>query len=109
MVPKGLAAVVLATIPFQQQIVGGETIKNITYGVVLISIVMTSLLVLLVEKTKVSDFYGWILSPRFPRLKPRIVSRPKDIAGDTESITPSGTKLFKENSDIGEKLPDKDD
>lgn len=105
MVPKGLAAVVLATIPLQQQVVGGETIKNITYGVILISIVMTSLLVLLIEKTKVSDLYGWILSPRFPRLRPKIVARPKDIAGDTDYIVPSGTKLFKGTGDTSEKPP----
>lgn len=105
MVPKGLAAVVLATIPLQQQIVGGETIRNITYGVIFISIVMTSLLILLIEKTKVSDLYGWILSPRFPRLRPRIVARPKDIAGDTDYIVPSGTKLFKGTGDTSEKPP----
>ena len=105
MVPKGLAAVVLATIPLQQQVVGGETIKNITYGVILISIVMTSLLILLIEKTRVSDLYGWILSPRFPRLRPKIVARPKDIAGDTDYIVPSGTKLFKGTGDTSEKPP----
>ncbi|TET67480.1 MAG: hypothetical protein E3J40_03200, partial [Dehalococcoidia bacterium] len=44
MVPKGLAAAVLASIPFQQGVIGGELIKNVTYGVVLLSIVMTSLL-----------------------------------------------------------------
>ncbi|MFC1915347.1 cation:proton antiporter [Chloroflexota bacterium] len=63
MVPKGLAAVVLASIPFQQGIIGGELIKNVTYGVVLSSIVMTSLFLLLLEKTKLSDGYGWIFSP----------------------------------------------
>ena len=52
MVPKGLAAVVLATIPLQQGVIGGEIIKNITYGVVLFSIVITSFLVLLLEKTR---------------------------------------------------------
>jgi len=45
MVPKGLAAAVLASIPFQQGITGGELIKNVTYGVVLLSIVLTSFLI----------------------------------------------------------------
>lgn len=63
MVPKGLAAAVLASIPFQQGIIGGELIKSVTYGVVLLSIVMTSVLVLLLEKTKLSNAYCWILSP----------------------------------------------
>lgn len=63
MVPKGLAAAVLASIPLQQGVVGGELIKSVTYGVVLSSIVMTSLLLLLIEKTKLSGVYSWIFSP----------------------------------------------
>jgi len=66
MVPKGLAAAVLASIPFQQGIAGGELIKSVTYGVVLMSIVMTSLLLLLLEKTGLSHVYGWIFSPHAP-------------------------------------------
>ena len=62
MVPKGLAAVVLASIPFQQGVIGGELIKSVTYGVVLLSIVMTSLLLLLLEKTSLSALYVWFFS-----------------------------------------------
>jgi len=68
MVPKGLAAVVLASIPLQQGVIGGELIKNITYGVVLLSIVMTAFFVLLIDKTKLADLFGWILSPTMPKL-----------------------------------------
>ena len=63
MVPKGLAVVVLASIPFQQGVIGGELIKNVTYGVVLLSIIMTSILLLFLEKTKLSEIYCWILAP----------------------------------------------
>ncbi|OGO01987.1 MAG: hypothetical protein A2Y90_01135 [Chloroflexi bacterium RBG_13_52_12] len=63
MVPKGLAAVVLASIPFQQGVPGGETIKNVTYGIVLFSIVLTSILVLLLEKTKLPNLYAKVLAP----------------------------------------------
>ena len=62
MVPKGLAAAVLASIPFQQGVIGGELIKGVTYGVVLSSIVMTSLLLLLLEKTSLSALYVWFFS-----------------------------------------------
>ena len=47
MVPKGLAAAVLATIPEQEGIPGGEVIKNIIYSVIFISIIFTSVLILL--------------------------------------------------------------
>jgi potassium/hydrogen antiporter len=49
-VPKGLAAAVLATIPLQRGIVGGEFIMNLTFSIVLFSIVFTSVLVPLVGR-----------------------------------------------------------
>lgn len=94
MIPRGLAAVVLATIPLQQAVVGGELIQNITYGVVLFSIVATSFLVLLIEKTRFFRFCSWLLSPGFPRLRPKIVPHPKDIAGETDNFVANGAKLF---------------
>ena len=57
MVPKGLAAAVLASIPLQQGIIGGELIQNVTYAVVLFSIVLTAVLIFLLGKTKLSKFY----------------------------------------------------
>ena len=62
MVPKGLAAAVLAIIPLQAGIVGGELIKNVTYGVVLSSIVFTAIMLLLLEKTGLSALYIWFYS-----------------------------------------------
>ena len=97
MVPKGLAAAVLASIPFQQGIIGGELIKNVVYGVVLLSIVMTSLLIIFLDKTKLSDFYGWILSPGLPKPTFKITffsNVIKKSEKETQKITPSGTKLF---------------
>jgi cell volume regulation protein A len=52
MAPKGLAAVVLASIPLQEGIAAGDTIKNITYGIIIFSIVITSLLVVIQGKKK---------------------------------------------------------
>jgi cell volume regulation protein A len=69
MVPKGLAAVVLASIPLQQGVTGGETIKNLTYSIVLFSIVLTSLLVLLMEKTKLPNLYAKVLAPGQPKIR----------------------------------------
>jgi len=108
MIPKGLAAVVLATMPLQQGVAGGELIQNITYGVVLFSIVATSFLVLAIEKTRFSGFYNWLLSPGFPRLRPRIVPHPKDIAGETDNYVTNGAKLFGHTGVIRKSL-DKED
>jgi NhaP-type Na+/H+ or K+/H+ antiporter len=62
MAPRGLTAVVLAAIVFQQEVIGGELIKNLTYGVVLFSVVLTSLLVLLTDKTRLSDGLSYLFS-----------------------------------------------
>jgi len=47
MAPKGLAAAVLATLPLQNGVEGGELIRDVSYMVVLISITLTALLVML--------------------------------------------------------------
>ncbi len=109
MIPKGLAAVVLATIPLQQEVAGGELIQSVTYGVVLFSIVATSFLVLLIEKTRFSGFYSWLLSPGFPRLRPRIVPHPKDIAGETDNFDTNGTKLFGHTGVTRKRLDEEDE
>lgn len=60
--PKGLAAAVLATMPFQQGIQGGEFIRDITYAIILVSITLTSILIPLVERSKtVRGFYAVFL------------------------------------------------
>lgn len=46
MVPKGLAAAVLASLPLQQGVAGGEIIRDVSYMVVLVSITLTALLVI---------------------------------------------------------------
>jgi len=97
MVPKGLAAAVLASIPLQQGILGGELIMNVVYGVVLASIVMTSLLIILIEKTKLADLYQWLFSPGIPKLSFKL-TLPANILrkskAEATKVTPIGSKLF---------------
>lgn len=50
MIPKGLAAAVLASLPEQMGIPYGLEIKEITYSVVFVSILFASLCVLMIEK-----------------------------------------------------------
>ena len=53
LVPKGLAAAVLASIPYQQGVEGGEFIRDITYAVILFSIIFTSVLIPLIDKSAI--------------------------------------------------------
>ncbi|MFC1902154.1 cation:proton antiporter [Chloroflexota bacterium] len=109
MVPKGLAAVVLASIPLQQGVAGGEIIKNITYGVVLFSIVITSILAVLLERTKFPGVYAWLLSPRLPSFRRQTVPHFKEIADEAGNITPDGSRLFGGAGERGKRLPEEDD
>lgn len=62
--PKGLAAAVLATVPVQQDMIGGEIMRDTTYMVVLISIVLCALLVAVYPNRYVQKVYGYLLSSK---------------------------------------------
>ena len=61
MAPKGLAAAVLASLPLQYGIAGGEVIRDTTYMVVLVSISLSALLVMLYPQPTVRSFYSRVL------------------------------------------------
>jgi len=50
MIPRGTAAAVLASIPLQLGMEGGDLIQNLVYSVVVISIVLTAVLLFLLER-----------------------------------------------------------
>ena len=60
MVPKGLAAAVLATVPLHAGVAGGEAIRDVTYAVVFFSIVLTSLLGWASERAPMARFYATV-------------------------------------------------
>ena len=111
MIPKGLAAAVLASIPAQVGIIGGELIRDVTYMVILISIVVTSVIIPLLERTRVSDFYESIVSGNMRNLRKarsiNLVALSKSngyikrLEGDGK-IMPDGDKMF------GDSKKDKD-
>ena len=62
MIPKGLAAIVLASIPLSEGIVGGEQIMNITYTTVMFSIIIATILVFAIDRTALGKIYNWFFS-----------------------------------------------
>lgn len=56
--PKGLAAAVLAGLPLEYGIAGGEVIRDTTYMVVLVSITLTALLVMVYPTRIAQHFYA---------------------------------------------------
>lgn len=66
MVPKGLAAAVLAGLPLQYGVIGGEMIRDTTYMVVLVSISLTAILVALYPMHWMQRIYSVLLSKPMP-------------------------------------------
>lgn len=62
MVPKGTAAAVLAGIPLHLGLPGGDVVQEVVYGVIVMSIVLTSILIPLIERTPVRKLYEFLLS-----------------------------------------------
>jgi potassium/hydrogen antiporter len=58
MASKGLAAAVMATLPFQQGLDGGALIRDLTYAIIPISIILNSVLVFLLDKTPFGKLHG---------------------------------------------------
>ena len=78
MIPRGLAAAVLATMISHSQLTGSERVSNIVFSVIFFTIIFTSVLVPLLEK-----------SDKFRRIYTKIISFPnfkKDIY-DIDSYT----------------------
>ncbi len=94
MVPKGLAAVVLANIPLQQGVEGGEVIKNVTYGLILFSIVLTSILVLLLEKTPLPRLYGWMLGGSTASAVKAQSFKSQKVTSKGKTLVATGERLF---------------
>lgn len=60
MIPKGLGAAVLASLPAQQGIPGGDMIQAVVFSIILCSTFFTTILAFLVDKTALSVVYVWI-------------------------------------------------
>ena len=98
MIPRGLAAAVLATMISQSGLAGSEGVGNIVYSVIFFTIIFTSVLVPLLEKSeRFRRFYIKLLY--FPSLGKKVIifndesdntsdkssdGRPANVAKDEE-------------------------
>lgn len=90
MVPKGLAAAVLATVPAQHGLEHAEWVSGTVYMVVLLSIALTAALVLLIEKTSVGAVYAKALGPFAPNPASDLTTS-VETAATTTGAEPSPT------------------
>ena len=105
MIPRGLAAAVLATMISQSQLAGSERVSNIVFSVIFFTIIFTSVLVPLLEKSeKFRNRYTKVIS--FPRFKKNI-----EIENDIEEtyIENTNTKKIQEVDKEKVSIIDDDD
>lgn len=65
LVPKGLAAAVLASLPLHAGIPGGQLLQDVVYSVILFSITGACVLSFLLENHRLDGAFAWLLA-RFP-------------------------------------------
>lgn len=82
MIPKGLGAAVLASLPAQQGVEGGETIQSIVFSIILCTTLFTTVLTFLVDKTWLSKLYTGIFSLMGLKSLPK--AEPQEIFDDPE-------------------------
>lgn len=70
MIPKGLGAAVLATLPAQRGIPAGPAIQTLTFAVIMATTVLCTLLFFLVEKRRILGFYSWFFGSSRPMEAP---------------------------------------
>jgi NhaP-type Na+/H+ or K+/H+ antiporter len=64
MVPKGLVSAVLASMPVDRNLPGATLVREFTYTVVLISILLTAVLIPLMQRNPLRSFYRWFFEGR---------------------------------------------
>lgn len=97
MIPRGLAAAVLATMISQSQLAGSERVSNIVFSVIFFTIIFTSVLVPLLEK-----------SEKFRNRYTKIISFPKfnknEIENDIDEINVENTNTKETQDNDKEKV-----
>jgi NhaP-type Na+/H+ or K+/H+ antiporter len=97
MIPRGLAAAVLATMISQSQLAGSERVSNIVFSVIFFTIIFTSVLVPLLEKSeKFRNRYTKVIS--FPRFKKN------EIENDIEETNAENTNTKESQDNDKEKV-----
>ncbi|MDF7813842.1 cation:proton antiporter [Hymenobacter sp. YC55] len=76
MIPKGLGAAVLATLPAQRGVPGGATIQTITFAVIMATTLFSTGLFFLVEKRRILGFYALFFGRDRPLVAPPLPGQP---------------------------------
>lgn len=89
MIPKGLAAAVLAGLPLERGVVGGDVIQSGVYAIVLVSITLTAVLVSARDTRVFAPVFNRALAA-FPEVAPEEPGRGTPRAGIATVPAPAG-------------------
>ncbi|MCU0620047.1 MAG: cation:proton antiporter [Gemmatimonadales bacterium] len=103
LVPKGLAAAVLAQLPRQAGIVEGSTIEAVIFGAILLSIIASSVLVFAIDRPFVAHGYGRFFG-RYPETAPAPEAPPSPPPAAADDEVP--LELAVTRIDVREEDPD---
>ena len=81
LVPKGLAAAVLAALPLQMGVANGALLQTVVYAIILFSIILAAVLSFLVSKRLLRQPYAWAFAG-YPDEQPG--GRPDEEGGEAQ-------------------------
>ena len=99
MVPKGLAAAVLASLVLQSGVTGAETIREVSFGVILFSICLVAVLTFVLERGWLDRFFRYIYGNSHV-LKPSADQLVTGPFSHVEAIESASKKHSKSDSDL---------
>jgi NhaP-type Na+/H+ or K+/H+ antiporter/lipopolysaccharide export system protein LptA len=111
LLPKGLGAAVLASLPAQQGVPGGELIQSVVFSVILCTTLLSTLMTFMLQKTALQRVYRWIFTSfGLPDNGHKTLLIPIALLGlstalsaqNTPSADTSASKIYVENALRGE-------
>jgi NhaP-type Na+/H+ or K+/H+ antiporter len=108
MIPRGLAAAVLATMISQSGLAGSEGVGNIVFSVIFFTIIFTSVLVPLLEKSeRFRSFYIKLLY--FPSLGKKITIKEEENFDNNGKKSDTKSEIFDKEEEERVSISDEDD
>lgn len=87
MIPKGLGAAVLASLPAQKGVEGGDIIQSVVFSIILCSTFLSTILTFLIDKTFVSSIYCWLYKIMgLGKSEPSAATETAPVAESPESV-----------------------
>ncbi len=92
MMPAGLAAAVLASMLADTHMAEADTLRQVAYGVILLTIVLTSLMMFLIEKGYLDHVITYIFPEKSPQARAQAITASRAALGGVKLSSASGER-----------------